>query len=506
MNHGRQKVGLILGPALFVLFWATNPPDTLSVEAWYTAGIALWMAAWWMSEAVPIPIASLLPLVLFPIFNIASVNDASSPYANPLIYLFMGGFILALGMERCGLHKRIALSVLHRVGTKPSAIIGGFMFASAALSMWVTNTATCMMMLPIAISVVRLAEGKLAEGNVSGGNLAVGELDQQKLSSFGPALMLGIAYASTIGGYGTIIGTVPNALFAGFMLENYGVEIGFMDWMAVGLPIVLVGMPITFWILTRVVFKLGTQRIEGMKELIDHGLASLGRPSRDERAVSLIFGLVVLLWITRPLFASAIPGLSDTGIAIMGAVLLFVTPSEKRDGHWDYRFLMDWNMAKTIPWGILVLFGGGLSLASAIDKTGLAVWIGGIISGLSVLPVIVVILAVVVLVVFLTELTSNTATTAAFLPVMASLALGIGQNPLLLAIPVTLAASAAFMLPVATPPNAIVFGSGYVSIPQMSKAGIWLNVAFSILISAMAYFLVQWVFGVELGQLPEWAL
>lgn len=491
MNHIRQKVGLILGPTLFVLFWVTGPPENLGSEAWMTAGIALWMAAWWMTEAVPIPIASLLPLFLFPVFGIASINDASSPYANPLIYLFMGGFVLALGLERCGLHKRIALSVLNKVGTKPSAIIGGFMLASAALSMWVTNTATCMMMLPIAISVVRLAEGKIGE---------------EKLTDFAPALMLGIAYASTIGGYGTLIGTVPNALFAGFMLETYGVEIGFLEWMAVGMPIVLIGLPITFWILTRVVFKLGTHQIEGMRELIDAGLAGLGRPSRDEKAVSLIFGMVVVLWITRPLFADAIPGLSDTGIAILGAVLLFVVPGESKDGGWDYRFLMDWNMAKTIPWGILVLFGGGLSLASAIDNTGLAVWIGGMISGVSVFHVFWVMLAVVLLVVFLTELTSNTATTAAFLPVMASLSLGIGENPLLLAIPVTLAASAAFMLPVATPPNAIVFGSGYVSISQMSKAGMWLNVAFTILTSVSAYFLVQWFFGVELGQLPTWAL
>ncbi len=490
MNHLRQKIGLFLGPAIFLLFWVVGPPSNLSAEAWYTAGIALWMASWWMTEAVPIPITSLLPLVLFPTFNIAPVKEAAAPYANPLIYLFMGGFILALGMEKCGLHKRIALNVLNRVGTKPSSIIAGFMIASAALSMWVTNTATCLMMLPIAISVVKLAENKLGAG---------------KLSDFSPALMLGIAYASTIGGYGTLIGTIPNALFAGFMLETYGVEIGFVDWMAVGLPIVFVGIPLTFWVLTRFVFNLGTRQIDGMQELINEGLEGLGRASRDEKAVSLIFGFVVILWVTRPLLAGTVPGLSDTGIAILGAVLLFVIPSQNKEGVWDSGFLMDWNMAKTIPWGILVLFGGGLSLASAIDQTGLAVWIGGIISGISVLPVIVVIFAVVTLMVYLTELTSNTATTAAFLPVVASLSLGIGQNPLLLAIPVTLAASAAFMLPVATPPNAIVFGSGFVSIPQMAKAGVWLNLAFIMLISVMAYFLVQWVYGVELGLLPVWA-
>jgi sodium-dependent dicarboxylate transporter 2/3/5 len=491
MMYSRQKVGLFFGPLLFILFWLTDPPAALSGAAWHTAGVALWMASWWMSEAVPIPATSLLPIFLFPVLDIATVQKAAEPYANPLIYLFMGGFILALGMERCGLHKRIALNVLRRVGTKPASIIGGFMIAGALLSMWVTNTATTMMMLPIALSVVSLASEKLAE---------------EHLSDFSPALMLAIAYSCTIGGLGTLIGTVPNALVAGFMQENYGVEIGFGEWMMVGVPIVLIGLPLTFLILTRFVFRLGKKKIEGMQALIETGLADLGRPSRDERSVAAIFGLVVFLWVARPLYGSFVPGLSDTGIAILGALLLFIVPGQRKGEEWESRFLMDWQTAKTIPWGILVLFGGGLSLASAIDKTGLAVWIGGMISGLSVLPVMAIIAAVVLLVVFLTELTSTTATTAAFLPVMASVALGIGQNPLLLVVPVTLAASAAFMLPVATPPNAIVYGSGHVSIPQMARTGIWLNLAFTLLLTAMSYFLVQWAFGVELGQLPVWAL
>lgn len=491
MKNTRNIVGLLLGPILFGLILMLDAPEALSPAAWKTAGVALWMATWWMSEAVPIPITSLLPLVLFPVLGIASIKEASEPFSNPLIYLFMGGFILALGMERCGLHKRIALNVLKRVGTKPESIIGGFMIAGAGLSMWVTNTATTMMMLPIALSVITLAREKLA---------------QEHLSDFGPALMLAIAYSCTIGGLGTLIGTVPNALAAGFIQENYGIELGFVDWMMVGVPIVLVGLPATFLLLTRTVFHLGKRKIEGMEALIQTGMNELGRASRDEKAVFLVFGLVVLLWTTRPLYGSYIPGLSDTGIAILGAVLLFVIPSQNQEGDWDERFLMNWKMAKTIPWGILVLFGGGLSLAASIDKTGLAVWIGSLISGLSVWPVFLIIIAVVLMVVFLTELTSNTATTAAFLPVMASVALGIGQNPLLLAIPATFAASAAFMLPVATPPNAIVYGSGEVSIPQMARAGIWLNLVFTILLSTMTYFLVQWVFGVELGVLPSWAV
>ncbi len=490
MEHRRQLIGIFLGPVLFLFMVLMGAPEGLTSSAWSTAGVGVWMAVWWMTEAVPIPVTSLMPMVLFPVLGIATMKDAASPYSNPLIYLFLGGFILALGMERCSLHKRIALNVLKRVGTKPSSIIAGFMLSCALLSMWVTNTATTMMMLPIALSVIGLAKEKLKGAH---------------LEAFGPALLLSIAYACTIGGLGTLIGTVPNALVAGFMQENYGLELGFGAWMAVGVPIVCVGLPVTYFILTNWVFKLGKEHIPGMEELVQNGLNSLGKPSRDEKAVGSIFGLVVALWIGRPLYGSFIPGLSDTGIALLGAMLLFVVPSSNPGKTWEKRFLMDWKTAKTIPWGILVLFGGGLSLAAAIDATGLAVWMGEIISAVDVWPVILITLVVVLLVVFLTELTSNTATTAAFLPVVASLALGIGQNPLLLAIPVTFAASAAFMLPVATPPNAIVYGSGLVSIPQMAKAGIWLNIAFTLILTVMSYFLVQWVFGVELGVLPAWA-
>jgi len=485
-----ERVGTWLGPLVFLIFILAPVPEPLSSQAWWTAGIGLWMAIWWMTEALPIPVTSLLPLLLFPILSISSIRDTATPYANPLIFLFMGGFILALAMEKCSLHRRIALNLLKRVGTKPTSIIAGFMISGAGLSMWVTNTATTMMMLPIALSLVALAAEKMTKS---------------ELDDFGPALMLSIAYACTIGGLGTLIGTVPNALVAGFMEENYGIEIGFVQWMAVGVPIILVGLPLTYWILTKFVFKFGKERIEGMSDLIDTQLADIGAPGRDEKSVALVFGVVVLLWLTRPLLTGIVPGLSDTGIAIFGALLLFVLPSKNQEGPWESRFLMDWNTAKRLPWGILVLFGGGLSLASAINATGLAAWIGGLISGISVWPVILIILSVTLLVIFLTELTSNTATTAAFLPVMASVALGIGQNPLLLVIPATLAASAAFMLPVATPPNAIVYGSGMVSIPQMARTGIWMNMLFTTILTIMVYFLVQWVFGVELGVLPSWA-
>ncbi|MDA1332963.1 MAG: SLC13 family permease [Bacteroidetes bacterium] len=489
-SYLRERIGLVLGPLVFLVFFLTDPPNALSFNAWLTAGMGLWMAIWWMSEALPIPITSLLPILLFPILGISSIREAAAPYANPLIYLFLGGFMLAIGMEKSGLHKRIALFLLCRVGTRPSSIIGSFMVAGAVLSMWVTNTATTMMMLPIALSIIHLAQDRLGKEN---------------MPDLAPALMLAIAYSCTIGGLGTLIGTVPNALMAGFMEETYQVEIGFVQWMGLGVPIIIIGLPITWFLLTRFLFRLGNSPIEGMKALISEEVDKLGSASRDEKAVAGVFSLAVVLWITRPLLSPLIPGLSDTGIALLAALLLFLVPGHKPGPTWESRFLMQWNDARALPWGILVLFGGGLSLASAIDSTGLAVWIGGLISGVGQWPVLLIVLMVTILVIFLTELTSNTATTAAFLPVMASVAVGIGQDPFILVLPATIAASAAFMLPVATPPNAIVYGSNLVSIPRMARTGIWMNLLFTILITVLVYFLAQWVFGVVPGVLPGWA-
>ena len=451
-------------------------------------GVGVWMATWWMTEVVPIPATSLLPLIVFPVAGLQTMQAAAAPYANPLIFLFMGGFMMALGMERCGLHRRIALNILARVGTRPAHVVGGFMVACAALSMWVTNTATSMMMLPIGMSVIALAREKSTTDAVR---------------PLGIALMLGIAYACTIGGLGTLIGTIPNALAAAFILEQYGVEIGFGQWMLVGVPLVLLGLPVAWWVLTR---KLEKAPIHGLDGMLADELASLGPASRDERAVAVVFAGVVALWLSRPFLVEAVPGVSDTGIALLGALALFVIPSASAepDSPWSSRFLLDWPTARQIPWGILVLFGGGLSLAALLSDTGFAVWLGGLVSAIDTWHPLLVMTVVTGLVIFLTELTSNTATTAAFLPVMASVAIAAGENPFLFVIPATIAASAAFMLPVATPPNAIVYGSGEVEISDMARAGLVLNVAFTVLVSAMTYVLVQLVFDVQPGILPDW--
>ncbi len=486
--YGRRKrIGLALGPVLFVLMLVVPSPEGLSAAGWHTAAVAVLMAVWWISEALPIPATSLLPLVLFPLLGAGTIRETAAPYANPLIFLFLGGFLIATAMQRWGLHKRIALRIIRLVGTGPRALVAGFMMASAFLSMWVSNTATAMMMLPIGLSVVQLAEEAEAENAAR--------------ASFALALLLGIAYGCNIGGMATLIGTPPNALLAGFIEEQYGRTISFVNWLAVGLPLVAVGLPLTYLVLTRVAFPLRMAALPGGQALIEAGLARLGRMSRGERWVALVFALTALLWIVRPLLDDLLPGLSDAGIAMAGGLILFVIPVDLKNGV----FVHSWATARRLPWGTLLLFGGGLSLASAFVRTELSTWIGETLETLAFLPILVAVLIIVAVIVFLTELTSNTATTAAFLPVLAALALGIGQNPLLLTIPAVLGASCAFMLPVATPPNAIVYGSGRVSIPQMSRAGLLLNLLFLALITVLAYTLVLLVFDVQIDVIPEWA-
>lgn len=484
----RTRLGFIAGLMVFFIMLYLPVPEGLSPEGWHTAAVASLMAIWWITEALPIAVTALLPIVLVPLLNIASIADATAPYANPLIFLFMGGFIIAVAMQRWDLHRRIAINIVSLVGVKPSSIIIGFIIASAFLSMWVSNTATALMMLPIALSILQLVEDQREETG------------EGKLN-FEIVLVLSIAYACNIGGMGTIIGTPPNALLAGFMSENYGYEIGFAQWMLLGVPLMVVSLPLLYLVLTKIVYPINLQELPGGKKLIQDQLARLGTISGAEQKVALVFCLTALMWICRPLLTGILPGLSDAGIAIGAAISLFIIPvdSKKR------QFLLSWSDAEELPWGVLILFGGGLSLASAISETGLAGWIGEGVGVLGGWPMVLLIGAVITLIIFLTEMTSNTATTAAFLPILASVAIGLGENPLLLAVPAALGASCAFMLPVATPPNAIVYGSGKITIPEMSNAGLWLNLIFIVLLTAAAFTMINFVFGVELGVLPTWA-
>lgn len=476
-----QKVGLILGPVIALLMLLIGPPESLSsVIAWRTAAIGLLMAIWWATEAVPIAVTAFLPLAIFPLLDIATIQATAAPYANKVIYLFVGGFIIALAMQRWNLHKRIALSVLQRSGGNGRSLVGGFMLASAVISMWVMNTSTTMMLMPIAVSII-----KVIHGSVRG-------LDDRNKANFQYALLLGVAYGATIGGMATLVGTAPNAMFAAFMQDNYDVTIDFSRWMLVGVPLSMVMLPLSWFVLVRVVFPVDFNTSGEGRELLKSMKQQMGSISVPEKRVAWIFLFVCLSWLFRPLLSKIgfLSGLDDSGIAMTGAIALFLVPSGDREDP----FLLRWEKVSELPWGILILFGGGLALAGAVSNTGLAVWIGGSLQALGAMPVAVLVAIAAAMIIFLTELTSNIATTATFLPVVTAIAIGAGYDPILLAVPVTLAASCAFMLPVATPPNAIVFGSGLLTIPKMVRAGFALNLVGIVLVSLVGLYLAPLVF------------
>ena len=471
-----RSVWLWLGPIVMMLTCLLDPPNGLSDTAFKTAGLTFWMASWWVTEVVPIPATSLLPLVITPLVNIAPIKITAAPYAHPLIFLFLGGFLISIAMERWGLHKRIALTTMLYAGKKPSLQILAMMLVTAFLSMWMSNTATTVMMLPIALSIIHL----------------VSHSDSGE-DGFAKALLLSIAYGASIGGIATLIGTPPNALMAAYLSESYQIEIGFGQWMMVGMPLAIV-MLLVCWIwLTKFSYKVdkNAENIKDSKAMFGNELVALGALQRAEKGVFSVFVLAALCWVFRPLLAD-LSGLSisDTAIAITAALLLFVLPAKKGS---DERIL-DWQSASKVPWGVLLLFGGGLSLASQIKSSGLAQYIAQMIEGASAIPLVMGIVVVVALITFLTEITSNTATAAGFLPLLGPVAESIFGSPLVWVIPAAIACSCAFMMPVATPPNAIVFGSGKIKIRDMIKAGFALNLVAIVLITLVTITLAKTVF------------
>ena len=486
----RRWIGLAAGLVIALVVFAVMPAD-VAHNARLTAAVAVLMAVWWMTEALPIPATALVPLIAFPLLGEEITIDAiGASYGNNIIFLFMGGFILALAMQRWNLHRRIALVTVSAMGTKPGGVVAGFMIATGFLSMWVSNTATAVMMIPIGVSVLTLVVAQTS-GRISedADPTSTEVKDEVIKSNFGTALILGIAYAASVGSLGTLIGTPPNTLLAGYMSETHGVTIGFGQWMLVGVPLSLVMLVIVWFLLTRVLFKAEIDEIPGGRELIRSEKAKLGPISSGEIRVLIIFVLAALSWIFIPLFFKGL--ISDAGIAMVVALLLFVLPAGAARGV----RLLDWESAVKLPWGVLLLFGGGLALSSQFGSSGLAEWIGDQVAGLAGIPVWLLVAIFATAILFLTELTSNTATAATFLPVAGGVALGVGVDPMLLAIPVALAATCAFMLPVATPPNAIAYGSGYVTIGQMVKGGLYLNLVGIVLISLVTMTLGVWVFG-----------
>lgn len=492
----RALAGLILAPLGFILILLAPTPEGMSIEAQRVAAAAFTMAVFWICETIPIPITSLLPIVLFPALGIMPTSQATAPYGSHLIFLFMGGFIIALSMQRWNLHRRLALHVIQLIGFSPARLVLGFMLATALLSAFVSNTATTVMMLPIGLAVITQAASALKEQQA--------EASDQALKAFGVNLMLGIAYAASIGGLATLIGTPPNTVLAGYLSKTYGYEITFANWLMVGVPMVALFLPICWLWLTKISNPMTGLEIPGSDQLLKQQLSEMGRMNKGEKWTLIVFCATATGWLFRPQIAVLFPDpsmLKDSSIAIAGAVCLFLIPINLR----KHEFVMNWEWASKLPWGVLLLFGGGFALAEGFAASGLASWIVSQVGLLSNFPILALIVCIALLVTFLTELTSNTATATILMPVLAGVAIGLGQSPLLLIAPAALSASCAFMLPVATPPNAIVFGSGQVTIPQMIKAGFGLNIIGVFLITLITYIALIPAFEIVLNEIPMWA-
>ncbi|TLX48301.1 anion transporter [Pseudoalteromonas phenolica] len=467
---------LLLGPAIFLSTFLIDTPSGMPDVAWKTAGLALWLGVWWVSEVVPIPVTSLVPIIAVPLAGINDIKSVTSVYSHPLIFLFLGGFLISIAMEKWHLHKRIALITMLKSGNNPKYQILAMMMVSGFLSMWINNTATTLMMLPIALSVIYV----LRENNSSCDN-------------YGKALLLAIAYSASIGGVGTIIGTAPNALMAAYLWENHQIKIGFAQWMMFAVPFVFTMIVICWYWLTRFAFNVKQVGNNAqLNTLFQKQVDDLGRMTLAEKNVLFVFVFAAVSWVLRPYLASWTGlNITDTGIAIIAALLLFVLPAKKD----NKTKVMDWDAAQAVPWGILLLFGGGLALAAQIKSSGLAQYIADMLAGASAIPLILGVLVVATLICFLTEITSNTATAAGFLPLLGPVAEQIAGTPLIWVIPAAIAASCAFMMPVATPPNAIVFGSGEIKIKDMVKAGFMMNIIAVLLITLLTMTLGSWVFG-----------
>ena len=481
MKISKKKIGLVLGPVLFALVMLFFNPENLNPEAKSILASTIWIAIWWITECVPISVTALLPIVLFPLTGGLDIKSTTASYGHNLVFLFVGGFIIALAIEKWNLHKRVALSIIKFTGTKKSRIILGFMIATAVLSMFISNTATTIMILPVGMAII----SKVSESNNSYENI-----------NFGKSLMIAIAYSASIGGMATLIGTPPNMIFAGVVKESYGIEIGMLEWSKFGLPVSLFLLMICWIYLTKVAFSFEDKNQASGKQEINSQLRKLGKFSNEELKVSVIFGLTAVGWIFRKQLVKIIPFLDDTIIAISFAIVLFIIPDKKN------KPLLNWEDTIKLPWGILLLFGGGMAIASAFGKSGLALWIANLLSTMNGVSLFLLILIIVVSINLLTELTSNMATTAMLLPVLVTMALAINVHPYFLLVSATLAASCAFMLPVATPPNAIVFGSGLLKIEDMFKKGIWMNLFSVIVISLIVYYILPYVFDLSKDLVP----
>lgn len=473
-----RKIGFLAGPVLCIIL-VVLPFTIFTPEIDRVIAIAAWMIVWWITEAVSISVTALIPLALFPLLGIGDIKSVASNYANDIVYLFFGGFVIALALEKVQLHKRIALSILKITGTKANGIVLGFMIATALMSMWISNTASTVVMLPIAVSVIQLLI-----------NDADGFTKNDK--NFALSIMLGIAFAANIGGMATLIGTPPNSVMLAFLNENYKIDIGFFQWMQMGVPFAIVMLAIAYFCITHIFFPNRLGKIGGSGAIIQNELKKLGKMSRGETIVLVIFLCTAIAWMLRSYLNTLLPNISltDTTISVIAALAMFTIPLDLRKG----TFPLDWKDTARLPWGILILFGGGLALASGLKDAGFIAMIGDFISGKTDWSMWVVTAVLIFLMLFMTELMSNVALVTILIPLVIGIAIGMEVPILQMVIPVTLAASCAFMLPMATPPNAIVFASGHVRVDQMARVGIVLNLISVALLFAVAYWIVPLLF------------
>ena len=474
----KKNIGLILGPLVYLLIKLFYNPNELSEEGLAILASTLWVAIWWVTEAVPIYVTALIPIILFPLSGGLELKQTTSAYGHKFVFLFVGGFILAIAIEKWRLHKRIALNIINIVGTKKSNIILGFMIATAFLSMWISNTATAVMIMPVGLAIISQLKDN------------PNTLENEN-TIFGKTLMLAIAYSASIGGMATLIGTPPNLVLAGVIKTSYDIEINFLQWMSFGLPISLLLLFICWKYLTSIAYKFKDENFKSGLEEINDQIKNLGKFSYEEKSVLIVFIATALAWITQSfIIKKFIPEIDDTIIAIIAAVVLFILPDKSGDNK-----LLSWSDAVKLPWGILLLFGGGMALAKGFDSSGLAVWIGNQMNFFSNIPLIILLLVLIAMVNFLTEITSNLATTAMLLPVLVALANTIDINAYYLLVGATVAASCAFMLPVATPPNAVVFGSKILNIDDMIKKGFWMNIISILILTAAVYWILPIIWG-----------
>ncbi|MFT4637630.1 MAG: sodium-dependent dicarboxylate transporter 2/3/5 [Verrucomicrobiales bacterium] len=488
MTFSPAHFGAVAGPTAFFAILAFFHPEGLSPEGTAVLASTAWIAIWWITEAMPIAATALLPIVLFPLTGALQLQATTTSYGHRYIFLYIGGFLLAIAIEKWGLHKRIALNIIHAIGTNVTSIILGFMIATASLSMWISNTATSVMMLPIGMAIIaQLRDNPATEVNEN--------------RKFGKALMLGIAYSASIGGMATLVGTPPNLVLAGVVQGLYGIEITFSQWISFGLPISLVLLALCWFYLTRIAFSFDQKSFPGGRAEIKQQLKAFGSMSFEEKLVLVVFSLTAMAWISRSFLQKELgwfPRLDDTIIAMIAGLILFLLPTKKGKG----TALLSWEDTKNLPWGIVLLFGGGMALAEGFKSSGLAAWVGGQMTLLEGIPLILLVLILVASVNFLTEITSNLATTSMLVPILAPMALAINVHPFILLVSATVASSCAFMLPVATPPNAVVFGSGYLRIPDMVRVGLWMNLISILLLSLFVYFLLPLVWGIDPGVFP----